>query len=189
MPIFLSPPDLNIIHREADRAARRLVRCHRLNHADRADLCHDLLVDLFGRLRSFDPSRGTLAAFAATVIWHGALRVTAGLRRDRAFVAVSLDDPSREHDGDLWGCRFANEDGYLALMGNATNPIMELERRLSLDRAFNTLPPEHLALCKDLVDGSFWRSDAETGPSRATRYRQLAEVRLCFLTGGLGPRT
>ena len=68
------------------------------------------------------------------------MRLAARLRRDRAQSAgISLDDPIREHDGALLGSMLANGDGYLALMGSATNPIAVLEDRLSLGRAFGSL--------------------------------------------------
>jgi hypothetical protein len=75
------------------------------------------------------------------------------------------------------------------MMGNRTEPVAELELRLSVERALNTLSAWQLRLCSDLTDGSRRREQAASAQSRATFYRQLNDLRLCLLAAGLGPRT
>lgn len=70
MAISLSPSDLDILRREADREAARLVRQFRLPSHERDDLRQDLLVDLIARLPGFNPDRGSLGAFAGAVMSH-----------------------------------------------------------------------------------------------------------------------
>lgn len=123
--------DYAVLRREADRAAANLVRRYRLPAADRDDLRHDLLVDLFVRLKDFDPKRGTLLAFAVIVIRHGVARLAGRLRRDRAlFAPLSLDHPISGLNSATLGDTVAEEDGYPARFWPPTNPIAALERRL-----------------------------------------------------------
>jgi len=105
------------------------------------------------------------------------------------FAPVSLDDPINGRDDATWGDTFTEEDGYLTWIGASANPIPALEGRLSLNRALNTLLPEHLSLCAKLLSTSIGCMDAESGPSRATLYRQVAEIRFCLLAAGIGPQT
>jgi DNA-directed RNA polymerase specialized sigma24 family protein len=185
----LNLSDYAELRREADRAAAGLVRRFHLPAADRDDLRHDLLVDLFVRLKDFDPSRGTLAAFAVIVIRHGVPRLAARLRRDSAlFAPLSLDDPISGLNSATLGGTVAEDDDYTARFWPPTNPIDALEHRLSLDRALNTLSPKWLGLCVDLIASSVGRLCTEREPSRATFYRQLKDVRLCLMAAGLGPQ-
>lgn len=173
---------------QADGAAARLVRRFRLPTADRDDFCHDILLDLFIRLRDFDPCRGTMMAFTVIVIRHAVARLAARLRRERTlFASVSLDDPINRSDGATLGDTFGEQDGYLALIGGATNPIAVLETQLSLIRALNTLPAGCLHTCSKLLNGSDTWPGVEPAPSRASQYRQLNDVRLRLLAAGLGP--
>ena len=102
---------------------------------------------------------------------------------------MSVDDPISGRDGVTLLDTLAEDDGYLAWMGSPTDPIAALEARLSINRALNTLSPEHIGLCAELAIGSIGREGAESGPSRATLYRRLHEVRLRLLAAGIGPRT
>ena len=192
---MMSPPipaaTLEGVVREARIAATRLAQSLHSPLHERDDLSHDLLVDLFSRLKYYDPRRGTLAAFAVTVIRHGVTRLAVRLRRNRCrYASVSLDDPVNGRAGTIFGDTVAEEDGCLAAwLGTPTNGIAALEDRLSLDRALNTLGPGHINLCAELVTGSIARIGGESGSSRATLYRQLHEVRLQLLAAGIGPRS
>ena len=179
--------DLAVLWYEADRAAARIVRRFSLPAADCDDLRQDLLVELLVRLHRFDPGRGTLGAFVGIIIQHHAARIAARLRRNRArFATISADEPIGGGDGLTLLDTCAEDDGYLAWMGSTTSSITVLEDRLSMNRALNTLSPTHIRLCAELVTGS---AGGEEGPSRATTYRHLHEVRLQLLAAGIGACT
>jgi DNA-directed RNA polymerase specialized sigma24 family protein len=189
MFIERSSTELATLRREAERGAARLVRRLGLTGRELDDLQQDLLVDLFSRLKDFDPMRGRLSAFAAVVVRHRAALIAARMRRHRTMFAwVSIDDPIGGRDNQPLVTTLADEDGYLAMMGNCTNPIAELENRLSVNRALETLSPEQLRLCADLEGGAIQHTGTATGASRATVYRQRRDLRLCLLAAGLEPR-
>lgn len=189
MSSALHSADHTALYRDAGRAASMLVRRFGLPAADCADLRHDILVDLIARMGRFDPLRGTLGAFAAVIIRHSVARLATLLRQDRARSArMTLDDPISGWDGVTLLDTFAEDEGYLAWIGSSINPIAALEDRLSINRALNTLGPEHIRLCAEVVTGSIGRMGGESRPSRATLYRQPNEVRLQLLAAGIGPR-
>ena len=78
---------LGLLRRQASIGAARLVRQFRLSPHEREDLQQDFLVDLIARLKSFDPARGSLGAFASTVVAHQAGRMAARICRERAMPA------------------------------------------------------------------------------------------------------
>jgi DNA-directed RNA polymerase specialized sigma24 family protein len=96
----LSRTVVDLLHREVNVAAGRLVRKLQLPVHHREDLRQELLVDLIARLKRFDPARGTLNAFASVIIRHRAGRLGKRINRERAifapmFLTDSLaDDPT-----------------------------------------------------------------------------------------------
>ena len=70
MPFSPSPEQLHTLLHEADAAARSLVRRMRLPRHDLEDIRQDLITDAFARLAAFDPARGSIGAFVATVMAH-----------------------------------------------------------------------------------------------------------------------
>jgi RNA polymerase sigma-70 factor (ECF subfamily) len=186
MPFPLSDTDLVRLFHEADVAAARLVRCLRLPPDEREDLRQDLLTDLISRLPAFDPARGTLGAFAGTVIAHRAARLAARIRRERAvFAPVSPDDPMADAEGTTLGETIAESSGYPAMMGQWTDGFAAVERRLDLDRALGTLRGSDLALCSRLIHHTPTELSQVGFGSRAGLYRQVQEIRLQLMTGGL----
>jgi RNA polymerase sigma-70 factor (ECF subfamily) len=186
MSAVLSDTDVVLLHREADVAAARLVRRLRLPLHEREDIRQDLLVDLIARLPAFDPARGSLGAFAGKVVARRAARLAARIRRDRElFAAVSLDTPLAGTEDTTLGDSILESSGYAALMGQATDRFAAVERRLDLDRALGTLCDADLALCSRLIH----RTPAELSRnglgSRATLYRQVRNIRLRLMMGGV----
>jgi DNA-directed RNA polymerase specialized sigma24 family protein len=181
-----SVSDLQILVHEADVAAARLVRRLRLAAHEREDLRQDLLADLISRINGFDPTRGSLGAFAGKVIAHRAARLAARIRRDReVFSSVSLDDPLSGTNGDTLGDMIAESDGYAAAMGQPTDGFAAVERRLDLDRALGALRRSDLALCAQLIQRTPTELSQDGVGSRATLYRQVHEIRLRLMIGGL----
>jgi RNA polymerase sigma-70 factor (ECF subfamily) len=186
MPFPVSDSDLLLLLREADVAAGRLVRRLRLPVHEREDLRQDLLVDLIARLKSFDPTRGSLGAFAGTVIARHAARLAARIRRDRSlFAPMSLDDPLSGTDGDTLGDTIPGSGGYAAMMGQSTDGFAAVERRLDLDRALGTLRGSDIAFCARLIHRTPTQLSRDGLGSRATVYRQVQEIRLQLMAGGL----
>jgi RNA polymerase sigma factor (sigma-70 family) len=176
-----------LVYREAERAALRLVRRFRLPEADLDDLRQDLLVELLKRLHHFDPNRGTLGAFAATIIKHCASSFALRLRRDRTQIDPrSLDEPDKRPDGTTLGQILSEDRGYLAWISQAEDHVTRLERDLTLRRGVKALAPEQLQLLEQLSDHSVQSLSGNGVRSRATLYRQLREIRFCLLAAGLG---
>jgi Sigma-70 region 2 len=186
MAISLSPSNIDLLRREADRAAGRMVRQFRLPPDARDDLRQDLLVDLIVRLKAFDPARGTLGAFAGTVIGHQAGKLANRIRRERTvFVPVSLDDPLADADCATLGDAISEDDGYAALLGQPTDHFAAVERRLDLDWALGFLPRSAIGLCADLIHRTPTELSHDGAVSRASLYRQIHEIRLCLMASGL----
>jgi RNA polymerase sigma factor (sigma-70 family) len=183
---YLSQNDAAIICREADAAARRLARQFRLLRYDREDLYQDLLVDLIGRLKRFDPARGKLGAFAATVAANYAGRLAGRIRRERAvFAAISLDDPTGGDDASTIGESIAEADGYLAFHGQATDVFAQAERRLDLERALSSLDPSNLHLLVQLSEKTPHELSKQGVGARASMYRRIGNLRLELLAFGI----
>ena len=185
----LAATDLDLLRRDADRTARRLVHGLGLGSQERDDLRQDLVADLIARLKSFDPSRGTWGAFVGTVLAHRAARLAGRIRRERrVFAPVSLDDPRPGCGGGTVGDAVAEADGYAAWLGQPTDAVAVVERRLALDRALGTLGRSDRALCAALAwNTSDGLSRAGHG-ARATLYRRVAEIRLRLTAAGLEGR-
>jgi RNA polymerase sigma-70 factor (ECF subfamily) len=183
---LLSRSDLQILLQETDVAAARLVRRLRLPAHEREDVRQDLLTDLIARFPAFDPARGTLGAFAGTVIAHRAARMAARIRRDRVvFAQVSLDDPVAGAEDITLGDAITESGSYAALMGQCTDRFAAVERRLDLDRALGTLRGSDMALCARLIHRTPTELSQDGLGSRASLYRQVHEIRLRLMTGGL----
>ena len=186
MPVPLSEADLLLLRREAEVAAARIVRRLRLATHYREDLRQDLLLDLIARLKGFDPTRGSLGAFAGKVIDHRAARLTHRLRRERnVFAPVSLDDPLPGAEDATVGDTLAESCGYPAMMGQPSDRFAAVERRLDLDRALSRVLRSDLALCAQLVNRTPTELSQDGLGSRASLYRQLHELRLRLMTGGI----
>ena len=120
----ISASDLQVLRHEADAAARRLLSRLRLSRCDLADLRQEFLLEVLARLLAFDAGRGSLGAFAGTVMAHKAARIARKVSRERAFYAarpVSLDEPLADGDGTTLGDMVAEQDS-LASFWHSTSP-------------------------------------------------------------------
>ena len=119
MQIELSPDDIETIIREADAAAQRLRRKLCLPVCEHEDLGQDLLVDLLRRLPAYDPSRGSIGAFANIVLRNQSSRIAMRhyrQRRAQGGSLLSLEVPlagTREPVGDT----LTEDDGLAAWHG------------------------------------------------------------------------
>ncbi len=187
MPPRLSLADLDTIHPIAQRQARRLCRALGRPSHEREDMEQDMLLDLLTRLPSFDPTRGTLAAFATVCFQHRASRLATRLRREmRERHEASLDDavPGQEEELTLADI-IPESEGYAAWSGQQTDAVATLERRLDLDRAGAVLDERDLPLCASLTRCTPHELGQEGLLPRSVLYRRIREMRLRLLAAGI----
>lgn len=188
MPPRLSLADLDTIHPIAQRQARRLCRALGRPSHEREDMEQDMLLDLLSRLPSFDPARGTLAAFATVCFQHRASRLATRLRRERRERhEASLDDavPGQEEEELTLADIIPESEGYAAWCGQQTDTVAALERRLDLDRAGAVLDERDLPLCASLTRCTPHELGQQGPVARSVLYRRIQEMRLRLLAGGI----
>lgn len=188
MQIELSPDDIETIIREADTAARRLRRRLQLQTCDREDLGQDLLVDLLRRLHAYDPSRGSIGAFAGLILRNQSSRIAMRhhqSRRAQCGTILSLDAPIAGGTEPL-GCLLAEADGLAAWHGQDLNAAVDADLRHDLARALGDLPEDARTLCAALGTCAIAEIVGRTGTSRSALYRHIAQLRLDLAMRGFG---
>lgn len=188
MQIELSPDDIETIIREADTAARRLRRRLQLQTCDREDLGQDLLVDLLRRLSAYDPSRGSIGAFAGLILRNQSSRIAIRhhqARRAQCGTLLSLDAPIAGGTEPL-GCLLAEADGLAAWHGQDLSATEDADLRHDLARALGDLPEDARTLCAALGTCAIAEIVGRTGTSRSALYRHIAQLRLDLAMRGFG---
>lgn len=188
MQIELSPDDIETIIREADTAARRLRRRLQLQSCDREDLGQDLLADLLRRLSAYDPSRGSIGAFAGLILRNQSSRIAIRhhqARRAQCGTLLSLDAPIAGGTEPL-GCLLAEADGLAAWHGQDQSAAEDADLRHDLARALGDLPEDARTMCAALGTCAIAEIVSRTGTSRSALYRHIAQLRLDFAMRGFG---
>lgn len=184
----LSTPDVRVLLHEADAAARRLGRTYRGPRREHDDLRQELLADALQRLAAFSPRRGSLGAFAGTIMANKATRIARSMRRERLLFGdtpVSIDDPFGA-DADLsLGDTIGEEQGYGAFFGQKTDAFLEADRRLDLDRGLTVLSTTDREICKALSRSSIEELVEQGEGSRSGLYRRVGRIRLDLMAAGL----
>jgi DNA-directed RNA polymerase specialized sigma24 family protein len=189
MQIELSPDDIETIIREADSAAQRLRHKLCLPVCERQDLGQDLLIDLLRRLPAYDPSRGSIGAFANIVLRNQSSRIAMRHHRQRHAQGgslLSLEVPlagTREPVGDT----LTEEDGLAAWHGQTCCAATVTELHHALQAALARLPAEDRRFCAALAHRPVTALAAEGFGSRSALYRRLADLRHVLTAHGLGP--
>ena len=189
MQIELSPDDIETIIREADAAAQRLRRKLSMPLCEREDLGQDLLVDLLRRLPAYDPSRGSIGAFANIVLRNQSSRIAMRHHRKRRAQGgslLSLEVPlasTREPVGDT----LTEDDGLAAWHGQTCCAAAVPELHHALQAALARLPAEDRRFCAALAHRPVTALAAEGFGSRSALYRRLADLRHVLTAHGLGP--
>jgi len=189
MQIELSPDDIETIIREADAAAQRLRRKLTLPVCEREDLGQDLLVDLLRRLPAYDPSRGSIGAFANIVLRNQSSRIAMRHHRQRRAQGgslLSLEVPlagTREPVGET----LTEDDGLAAWHGQTCCAAAVTELHHTLQAALARLPAEDRRFCAALAHRPVTALAAEGFGSRSALYRRLADLRHVLTVHGLGP--
>lgn len=189
MQIELSPDDIETIIREADTAARRLRRRLQLQTCDREDLGQDLLVDLLRRLPVYDPSRGSIGAFANIVLRNQSSRIAIRhhqQRRAQGGTILSLEVPLAG-ETDPVGATLTEADGLAAWHGQDRTALDDCDDRHALETALAQLAAEDRRLCVALSHRPVAALVAEGFGSRSALYRRLANLRHVLTAHGLGP--
>lgn len=189
MQIELSPDDIETIIHEADAAAQRLRRKLSMPVCEREDLGQDLLVDLLRRLPAYDPSRGSIGAFANIVLRNQSSRIAMRHHRQRRAQGgslLSLEVPlagTREPVGDT----LTEDDGLAAWHGQTCCAAAVTELHHALQAALARLPAEDRRFCAALAHRPVTALAAEGFGSRSALYRHLADLRHVLTAHGLGP--
>ena len=189
MQIELSPDDIETIIREANAAAQRLRRKLSMPLCEREDLGQDLLVDLLRRLPAYDPSRGSIGAFAGIVLRNQSSRIAMGHHRQRRAQGgsmLSLEVPlagTREPVGDT----LTEDDGLAVWHGQTCCAAAVIELHHALQAALARLPAEERRFCAALAHRPVTALAAEGFGSRSALYRRLADLRHVLTAQGLGP--
>ena len=189
MQIELSPDDIETIIQEADAAAQRLRRKLYLPLCEREDLGQDLLVDLLRRLPAYDPSRGSIGAFANIVLRNQSSRIAMRHHRQRRAQGgsmLSLEVPlagTREPVGDT----LTEDDGLAAWHGQTCFAAAVTELCHAMETALARLPAEDRRFCAALAHRPVTALATEGFGSRSALYRRLADLRHVLTAHGLGP--
>jgi RNA polymerase sigma-70 factor (ECF subfamily) len=188
MRFQLSSDDFHVLQHEADMAARRLLRQLRLPKDDLSDIRQDLIADALARLRAFDPDRGSLGAFLATIMANKATRIARQVKAHRRLFGAcpaSLDEPMPGLAGTARGDLAAEHDGYAAWCGQPTDAFTAADRRIDLERRLAILSRKDGALCAALGQTTIEELAAAGRGARATLYRRVRDIRLALTAYGL----
>ncbi|MBF0093035.1 MAG: sigma-70 family RNA polymerase sigma factor [Alphaproteobacteria bacterium] len=172
--------DLQVLLREADVASRRYGSRLGISSQDRDDLRQDLLANLFARLPAFDPTRGSLGAFAATIFAHRAHRLGQVLARQRRLfgrIPLSLDDPAPGMPGLTCGDLIAE--------GNGDPATGTTELRVDLERVLAAMPAQARDIIDRLANHSSRQIRSDIQISHGGFYRQLSRIRRDLRMRGL----
>lgn len=189
MQIKLTPTDIETIIREADQAARQLRRRLQLPLCDREDLGQDLLVDLLRRLPAFDPTRGSIGAFAGLVLRNQASRIAIRHHQQRCAQGgnlLCLDAP-RDNTREPLRDTLSDADGLAAWHGQTTSAIDHADTHNALQAALSKLHPDERQFCAALAHRPVSAMVTAGFGSRSALYRRLAELRHVLTAYGLGP--
>ncbi len=188
MSLSPSPEQLHTLLHKADAAARRLVRRMRLPSHDLEDIRQDLITDAFARLAAFDPARGSIGAFVATVMAHRATRIMRRViaeRRMFGFEPTSIDAPINDGESDTLAETIASDGGLGAVWGQAGEGASTSAIRLDVERCLGALDRGDGVLCAALTTRSVDELAAEGHGSRAGLYRRIQTLRGTLLARGL----
>ncbi len=178
---------------EIDHQAKRLARRHALPDHEVDDVRQDLAADVIARAKAYDGTRASPSTFVALVAANRAALLGRRYYRQACLFGrspISLDEPIGDDDGApvTRGDLIAEADGYAAWMGQTSDPLRDVERRLDLRAAAQLLPDRLRGLCHALATDTASGACRSQNRSRADLYRCLHEIRLRFRAAGLaGP--
>jgi RNA polymerase sigma-70 factor (ECF subfamily) len=151
---------LEILQREAERGAARLIRQCRLQPHEFEDRCQDILVELLRKFERYDSARGSVGAFAGVLVKHYVSKEIRRLRRRYQEVSItSLEVAENEQQSEL--------------VGTEPSPELSVAMLLALAR----LRPGQRQLCNQLVIATVAEIARDASLSTATIYRNIQKLR------------
>ena len=138
------------------------------------------------RLGRFEVEKAALATFIDLLARHGASAAVMRCRihQHRLRASLSLDDESNPTARKLTRTLSTGQAlGFPA--GEPGDPVARTELKRDVRRIIAALTPELRSLCALLQAQPTEQACRTSGLSRATFYRRLREIRLCFLIAGL----
>jgi DNA-directed RNA polymerase specialized sigma24 family protein len=187
MPSPISGAELAVLSREADAAARRLVRQLRCPRHELEDLRQEILVDLIGRMAAYDPRRGSLGAFAGIVVKHKSASLRAAAASHRALFGsppISLD--AHPQEGEPLHSALSEADGYGSLFGQVSDWIGDLERRIAILQSLAFLSAADRGFCAELAQAGVDELVVRGLGARTSLYRRIARIRTALKAAGGG---
>lgn len=181
----LSTAELHLLHRDAERVARRMTAASCLPYQDREDIRQELLMDLLARLPHYRAECSQLRSFANLCFRHRAARLSSRGRRDlRARHPISLEAPVPGENGRALVDTLAESDGYAAWIGQPTDSFAALELCLDLQRVLDRLPTASRSHYFALQRQGEQRRHASTG-ARTTAFRRTRDLRRHLRAAGI----
>ena len=172
----LSLDEVQALTCAAAHAGARLQRKLNIPRHNAEDLRQDLLLDFLQRFDSFDPARGSLGAFAKTVMHHQASRLA-----DRHFQQL------RAQGGPMLPLTEATELACPQAVAAVTLSLARADDRLGLQSALRRLPPEDRRLCHALSRHPVTALPPAGFGSRSSIYRRIRRLRPVLAISGFGP--
>ena len=176
----LESSDLLLLLCRCEAAAARFVRRLGLPTHERDDVRQDLLLDVFKRIRSFDPDRGSLGAFVETIIVHRTARLAKQVYRQRAIHAEPPYFPTLPLVSEHNARQEAERDAEII----SDEQIERTHLRLDLERSVQSLGSAELALCRQLIQCAPAEIARSSSLSRASIYRRINDIRMHLMTTG-----
>jgi DNA-directed RNA polymerase specialized sigma24 family protein len=160
LSVDVSATAIQVLCAEADAAASRVVKGHRLPAHDHDDIRQDILVELVSRLHLYEPARGRLGPFLGKLARHAGGRLTGRLRSEKRRYQ-NLVDPTALASHDF------------------------LERSAAVRKALQALNDEEHLLLTMLTRHTPAEVGRQEGCSRATVYRDMNSLKMSFLLAGV----
>jgi RNA polymerase sigma-70 factor (ECF subfamily) len=158
--------------------------------SDREDICQELLLDCFVRLRKYHPAKSSRRTFVHRIVNHRAanlIEARMAARRDYRACQDSLNDRIESGDGEA-GERGDSLSGdyYDASMGrSALSSCERAELQIDVARLVASLPTQLATVAVALKWAGAVEVSRRLRISRATLYRRIGEIRDVFTAAGL----
>jgi RNA polymerase sigma-70 factor (ECF subfamily) len=169
---------------------RKFVGDQRRDAELRDDLVQDAFVRILKRLPLYEPDRGSLGDFAATVVDSvllDHLRHDHAKKRDRRRAGTSLNAPlhgSAEGPTEL-GATISAEARDASFGRRRRQEQDAVDLLLDVSEMLRQMKPDHRRLCEQLKSVTVAEAAAEEGIARGTGYRRLRSIQRRHQNDGL----
>lgn len=182
-------PTRTLAIRMARHKARQLAARSEFSPADREDLAQELLLHVIRRAPKFDPSKGSIQAFIATLIARRAaslLRREMAAKRD-AHQCCSLNMLIRADDGTRveLASTITEDAPDPRLFKRSRHSQHRVEMASDIATVLSRLPDDMRQLCERLKRESLSAAARSMGIPRSTLATRLSKLRKTFAAAGL----